>query len=912
MSNQKLITIVSHTHWDRAWYVTFQEFRARLVRLIDRLINILEEDPDYRVFMLDGQMSVLEDYLEVRPYRQEILVKLCNGGRLKVGPWYVLADEYLVHPESLIRNMMLGHKMGELYGGVSKIGYVPDGFGHIAQLPQILQGFGIDNAFFWRGLGNEGEQLGTEFLWRAPDGSQVTTIWMPFGYHNISNLGYAIHWGDTSQMEFDFSLAISQIQNAIEALTPRGHTHAVLLMNGIDHEEPEPHLPAVVKLANEKLVEGKYFHGTLQDHLENVVVANVPLPEYMGEFRWGKYSEILQGVYATRIHLKQRNHQVENLLIRYAEPLAVSAWLSGADVPEGTQDLISTAWHWLLKNHPHDDIYGCGIDQVHDEMNYRFEQAQQIGEIIVRDSLRQVAREADFSSQDGMPVIVFNPLNWDRHEMVFGNIDFDFDDPLADGFKLVDQQGKVIPVQVLQDEETFWMETLKANRKRRLEIAFPADVPACGYTGYYVQPISNEDEEPTPASAWSIGKEGAENRYLSFQIAPDGGLTIHDKVMDITYEGLNHFEDVDDAGDEYSYCPCVNSQTISTRGLTASIELVTEGVNLAEYEVKWDFQIPVSLKEDRRSRSTELVSMMIRSRISLYRDQPGLYIKTEIDNQARDHKFCAVFAMAMKPSSSYVDEAFLVMERDIELPDSTGWVEDPTPLMHQRGFIDIHQGTHGLAIFNRGLPAVEAARFSNGTKVSLVLLRSVGWLSRDDLTNRRVAAGPLVPTPGGQCIGEYSFEYAIHPHSGDWQNVYPWAYQYLSPALVCRADTHEGLDLREMNITRDDPSMVKTIVWPRGGQNPGRLSYLSIDDPRLVISALRRSQDGNGLILRFYNITDDPVVATIQSYRSLDAVWTVNLNEEHQEVISILDGNTFEVRIGGHKIATYELRPVAI
>ena len=220
--------------------------------------------------------------------------------------------------------------------------------------------------------------------------------------------------------------------------------------------------------------------------------------------------------------------------------------------------------------------------------------------------------------------------------------------------------------------------------------------------------------------------------------------------------------------------------------------------------------------------------------------------------------------------------------------------------------------THGLAILNRGLPAVEAAHISNGTKVSLVLLRSVGWLSRDDLSNRRVAAGPLVPTPGGQSIGEYSFEYAIHPHAGDWRNVYPWAYQYLAPALVCRADTHEGLELREMNITRDDPSMVKPLAWPRGGQNPGRLSYLTIDDPRLVISALRRSQDGKGLILRFYNITDDLVVAKIQSYRALHSVWSVNLNEEHQEEISILDENTFKVRIGGHKIATYELRPVAL
>jgi mannosylglycerate hydrolase len=909
MSDKKIVTIVSHTHWDRAWYVTFQEFRARLVRLIDRLLKIMEVDPNYRVFMLDGQMSVLEDYLEVRPHRQAKLIDLCKQGRLKVGPWYVLADEFLVSPESLIHNMMLGHRMGDVYGGVSKIGYVPDGFGHIAQLPQILRGFGIDNAFFWRGLGEEGERLGTEFIWQAPDGSSVTTIWMPWGYHNISNLGYAIHWGDTSQMEFDSELAIQQIQEALDKQAPFGHTNAYLLMNGIDHEEPEPRIPEIVDLANEKLEEGKYLHGTLEEHLNNVLSANVSLPNFTGEFRWGKYSEILQGVYATRIHLKQRNHHVENTLERYTEPLAAMAWLSGAEVPEGTQDLIATAWHWLLKNHPHDDIYGCGIDQVHDEMDYRFEQAKQIGDIVVRDSVRQIAREADFTSQDGMPVIVFNPLNWKRHEMTFGNIDFEFDNPIADNFQLVDHNGQVIPSQVLRDEEIFWMETLKANRKRRLRIVFLADVPACGYSDYYIQPAPDGKNDPTPSNIWSVDEDGAENRFLSFHISPDGGLTIHDKVSDIIYTDLHHFEDVEDAGDEYSYCPCENSMSISTRGLPATIRQVANGLNLAIFEVQWILHIPEGLSTDRKFRSNNTVPLPITTRISIYRDQPGLYVETEIDNQARDHKFSVTFPTALQPSHSFVDQTFIVMPRDIDLPDSTGWMEDPTPLMHQRAFVDIHQEGHGLAILNRGLTAVEVTRRKPGTQISLVLLRSVGWLSRDDLSNRKVPAGPLVPTPGAQCIGKYRYNYAILPHIGNWQEVYPWAYQYVSPLLVSRADTHEGLDLREMNITRDDPTMVKAVAWPRGGSNPGNLSYITVEEPELVVSALRRSQDGKSLIVRFYNITAESVTTQVKSYRSLREVWMVNLNEERQEEIPTLDANTFELKMRGHQISTYELRP---
>lgn len=907
MSEKRYVTIVSHTHWDRAWYLTFQEFRARLVRLVDRLLKLLAEQPDYRVFMLDGQMAVLEDYLEVRPQRQDELVELCKQGRLKVGPWYVLADEFLVSPEALIRNMMLGHRMGERYGGVSPIGYVPDGFGHITQLPQFLRGFGIDNAFFWRGIGEEGERLGTEFLWQAPDGSTVTTIWMPWGYHNISNLGYAIHWGDTSQMEFDPELALRQIRKAIDALEPRGHTKAVLLMNGIDHEEPEPHLSKMVALANEHLVDSEFHHGTLEEHLEAVKSSRVTLPTFTGEFRWGKYSEILQGVYATRIHLKQRNHQVENLLERYTEPLAAMAWMSGAQVPEGTQDLIWTAWRWLLKNHPHDDIYGCGIDQVHEEMGFRFDQAEQIGQVVVRDSLRQIARLADFTRQEGMPVLVYNPLNWSRQEMVSGAVDFEFDDPLADNFQVVDSQGVVIPCQVLDDKLVFWMETLKANRKRRVSLVFPVQSPACGYSSYYVQPVSPGSEVGSDPHDWVVYENGAENKYISFRIAPDGGLSLTDKPNQVTYTGLHHFEDVEDAGDTYSYCPCEQSQTISTRGVPASIIQVTHGVNLVTFEVKWELEIPEGLSQDRKRRASQTVILPITTRLSLYRDQPGIYIETDIDNLARDHKISVLFPTDLNPPQVNVDESFMVLGRDIDLPDSTGWVEDPTDLMHQRAFADLSEAGRGLAILNRGLPAVELTRQPDGAQLALTLLRCVGWLSRDDLSNRRVAAGPLVPTPGAQCIDKYHYEYAILPHAGDWQAVYPQAYQYVSQLLLARADTHEGLDLREMNITRDDPTQVKAIPWPRGGPNPDHLSFISVDKPELVISAIRRSRDDNGLIARFFNVSAEPVTARVRLYRAIEAAWLVNLNEVRQEPLLLIDQHTFAVDVRGNQIVTFEL-----
>lgn len=895
-------TLVSHTHWDRAWYCTFQEYRIRLVRLVDNLLDILANEPDFRVFMLDGQMSVLEDYLEVRPGKAAELQAYCRSGRVQVGPWFVLADEFLVSPEALIRNLRLGRRMGEAYGGVMNIGYVPDGFGHIAQLPQILRGFGIDNAFFWRGMGADSDRLGTEFTWRAPDGSAVTTILMPWGYHNVTNLGYGIHWGDVSEMDFNMQLAQEKIRRAVDKLTPMTNSDALLLMNGIDHAEPEPRVPHIITEANARLGDTTVHQGTLAEHLARVRASGVALPEFEGEFRWGRYSEILQGVYSTRIHLKQANHAGETLLERYVEPLTALAWLAGADVPEGTPDLVDLAWHWLLLNHPHDDIYGSGIDEVHHEMAHRFSQSRQIGDSLVRDSLRQLARQVDYTAREGTPIIVYNPLGWARREIVEAQVDFEFDDPKAGDFRLVNAAGEVIPHEVVSDEQEFWMEVLKPNRKRRVTVRFPVDAPACGYTTVYAQP--NDTESVSLETDLIVHERGAENRYLSFTIADDGGLTITDKATGRTYADLGHIYDAADAGDEYSFCPLPGDVPVTTKGRPAqSITVEQQSSIAAVFRVVYALDLPVALAESRQQRSAERTALVITTCIAVYANQPGVYITTKFTNTVDDHKLTVNFPTGLTAAQAHVDESFLVAERDLKLPDSTGWVEDPTPLMHQRAFTDLSDGEAGLAILNRGLPSVEVTE--DGT-IALTLLRAVGWLSRDDLWVRRVAAGPLVPTPGAQCRQNYVFEYAILPHAGDWRSVYQTAYNYNSPLFARRADTHAGLVLHEMNITRDDPARVIQREYPRGGVLPDAYSFVSVEPSELVLSAVYRS--GEALIVRVYNITREPVAGAIRFGFPVGRAFHVDMAEVYQETLPVRD-NSVRVDLRPAEVYTLKIMP---
>ena len=405
--------------------------------------------------MLDGQMLPVEDYLEVCPERRADLERLVQAGRLFMGPWYALADEFLVSPEALVRNLIIGIRMAQEFGPVMLEGYVPDAFGHIAQLPQILQGFNMGSAIFWRGVGDEGEELGNEFWWEAPDGSRVLAIHLRDGYHNASNLGYSMRWGDPSRTEFSMELALRRLRDAIDVLKPYARSPYLLLMNGIDHAEADPMLPSIIAKANQELPDVRIEHGSLPEYIARIrqVVKDNDLPTFRREFNRGRYSVILQGVYSTRIYLKQANDRIQTLLERYAEPFSAWAWLLGTTYPANFLDL---AWRTLLKTHPHDDICGCSVDTVHREMMTRFGEAEQIGSVIARDSYRAMMRCIDRTDQPGVPFILYNPVARPRTETMEVSLHFDLgelDKLLAgDGPLLVHRpeqpQGPIGKVQV--------------------------------------------------------------------------------------------------------------------------------------------------------------------------------------------------------------------------------------------------------------------------------------------------------------------------------------------------------------------------------------------------------------------------------------------------------------------------------
>lgn len=449
------ITIVSHTHWDREWYEPFQVFRFQLVALIDTLLDLLDCDPAYRSFLLDGQTIVLEDYLAMRPEREADLKRHIQAGRLLIGPWHILPDEFLVSAEATVRNLMLGASVAARFGARMQVGYTPDPFGHISQLPQILAGAGLEAAALQRGLSDEP----TELWWEAPDGTRLLTIYFRAGYGNLA-------WAPTTPDAFTRA-----VERQIERLAPHGHTPHLLMLNGTDHMLPQPELPELIAQANERLAgRAALHHGTLPDYVA-AVRAHLgdmsDLPVIRGELRSSKRTPVLPGVYSARMWIKQHNRAGEIALERYAEPVTALAQVFGGPAHSGE---LWQAWRTLIENHPHDSICGCSVDQVHDEMRTRFAWSAQIADSVTTAGLRYLAARIDgaqfparplqpddhppthavISAQADAAVLVYNPVPATQSQDV--EITVRWAGPRR-RYRLHDQHGTSIPYRVVSGSE---------------------------------------------------------------------------------------------------------------------------------------------------------------------------------------------------------------------------------------------------------------------------------------------------------------------------------------------------------------------------------------------------------------------------------------------------------------------------
>jgi len=382
------ITLVPHTHWDREWYAPFDEFRERLVAMMDTLIEL--GNAGFPHFHLDGQTAMVDDYLAVRPEREGDIRRLAEEGKLSLGPWVTQVDEFLVSGESHVRNLERGLARAEELGVPLMVGYLPDQFGHVGQMPQILAQAGIDRAVVWRGVPKEIDR--TQFWWEAPDGSRVLAEYLAFGY----SLGW-----DVEQRQDPEELAAS-LRRKAEHVAPFLASERMLITVGADHTGPDATLPERLASAEERLPGMTVRVGSLLEHLDGEPPDG--LPWWRGELRSSARAHLLPNVYSARVPQKSERGRVEALVERYVEPLA--ALVPGFDWPA---EELDRAWTLLLWNGAHDSACGCSHDQVARDVDARYAEARAIGEAIVGRALGKLGAA---TAQAG--TLRFNPSPFER------------------------------------------------------------------------------------------------------------------------------------------------------------------------------------------------------------------------------------------------------------------------------------------------------------------------------------------------------------------------------------------------------------------------------------------------------------------------------------------------------------------
>jgi alpha-mannosidase len=898
-----VLHVISHTHWDREWYLTFQRFRMRLVRLIDDLLDILDRDPHFRAFHLDGQAVVLEDYLEVRPEQEERLRRHVRQGRILIGPWYVLPDEFLVSGEALVRNLLTGRRVCARFGPPMPVGYLPDLFGHVSQMPQLLRDAGFDNAVIWRGLSGEREGLKSELWWEAPDGSRVLALHLPerYGYGNAANL------------PTDPAAALERIVRLKHALAAVATTPHLLLMNGVDHHPAQPEIPALIEALNRQLEDAQVVHSTLPEYVEAVRRGIGELQVRRGELREVNRSGtpypnyLLYGVASARVYLKQWNHRCQQELERYAEPLAALAWILGEPYPHG---FLRQSWTYLLQNHPHDSICGCSIDPVHEQMLTRFQWSHEIAQQVATEALHQITKRIDRSSLPaGRPVLhVFNPLPWNRSDLVEAAVDLP-PESQARGFIVRAADGTIVPHSVRDDRRV--VKTLDHSdlvpvprhvSVREVRLAFVAEAPGTGYSTYTVEPT----DLPVGPTGQAIvrggilrGLDTLENEHLRVTVRPNGTFDVLDKATGRTFDGLLCFEDGGDVGDEYTFAPPQQDRIVTSLGAQAQIEVVEDSAAVATLRIALSLRVPESATEDRLSRSSRLVDIPIESLVSLAAGARHVDVTTTVTNTARDHRLRVLFPAGLLTETHYADSAFDVVERPnrYPAPPLDVWNEDPPETHPQRLFVDLSDGEAGLAIFNAGIAEYGIIPCVNGgSGIALTLLRCVAYLGAATYARTiRRGAGPHLPTPGAQCSGTHVFRYAIRPHAGTWEY-----------ADLVRAANEWTVPLRCYQA-EDAAAAGRAAGYP--GSLPLRRAFLWVEGNHVIVSAVKKCEDRDTLIVRLYNPSTQGSRGRLCLYEGIAAAWQASILEERRDAVPVAADGSVAFDLPAKKIMTLEVQP---
>ncbi|MBT3971502.1 MAG: hypothetical protein HOE92_04715 [Euryarchaeota archaeon] len=939
--------VTPHVHWDRAWYLPFQQYRYRLIEFVDELLALLEDpDSNYPSFEFDGQTVVLEDYLEIKPENRQRIEKLVKDGKLGVGPWYVLPDEFIVGGEALVRNLQFGYRISEEFGGRCNIGYVPDPFGHVGQLPAILQGVGLDTFLFTRGAGQWVGEAGCVFDWIAADGkTSVLAVKQTPDYPCLMAWGFEIRQLDRkSSPDVNVESAMGRLQRLLDGLenTYNWTAPVVQLGNGSDHTAPQPTLPMLIEKANEHF-KGKInlqharfsdFFDAIKEWKSQRIADGNPLVEFQGELHQGWDRALLSGVYSARLYLKRMNDATMNVLYDRVEPLAALAWNMGG---RPRPDALQLAWREVLRNHPHDDICGCSVDATHQDMEIRYRHAREISTMLVEDLREDIQPLFDLHHEnpDAVPFLLHNPrpTNWSgtlNLNLVVpktgGWLERDFAFAvLADGDGLLNATAEITAPS--------WGLHIHPDRVANVQLPrVKGSIEVSGLEpGWHVAHLLPGLEFPLPpgdAVRCSEGDDSAsrwmENSLIRVVFRDDGRWDIIDLSTGRTFVGLGQLEDDEEAGDSYDHSPGGypvavgagkdvglderpepvdrrNTHTVEDSDIIVNLDWSVTNQWSATMHIQIEWSLPTYFEDETQKRSAQQEWVSIEHWVTMRSASPVLEIETIIDNSVEDHRTRIIVPTGVNSKTVTAGGAFEMVERPWFFPHVKEWNQPEVPTKHMHNLVLAEDEEGGLAAFAPGSNEYEAREGEDGgLDLCLTLVRSVGWLSRDGFAWRRNRAGPCFPAPGAQCNGQNMMRWGLMPFEGKWSNSQLTAngdaVHEIAASFASRPTIIAGLPKPQLDASFDP--------LPNSGKLGTRHQSWILEGakPKPILVSCKPCENGEGYAMRFFNPTATNWHGSLEDSNGLSTFCSDMLERVTEEC------KKGDITIPAGGIATYVMR----
>ncbi len=793
---EKIIYQIS-THWDREWYRPFQGFRYYLVEMVDTLLEALETGriPE---FVFDGQIVVIEDYLEIRPENRGRIEKLLQEKKLKVGPWYAMPDEFLVSGESLVENFLVGQKTAKEFGtDIWKFGYVSDIFGHIAQLPQILNGFGINGAFIGRGIHTQYSN-GSHLLWKGANGSECY----------VCKDNYATFKRDFDHAENPEDAIIGRINN-------KPPKFPLVLNYCDDHAVIDENTDRFLSVIQKDIYENV---GGLENFGEIMEEYHDELPIIEGELGDTAYLtddfRAVTNSLSSYYPLKQKNDYIECRLYQEMGPLMVMAEMEGKFFDK--RPFFEIARKYLLKNQPHDSICGCSVDAVHKDMPYRYSQAETIANVFrdefkkkfferknVEDNFDFWVLNTDLHERKGVvKVIIDFPLNWTS---VYEDNTFY---QKYNKFSIFNQEGEEVSYQILKIEKSCpTYERQEISYVDQYTVVLDTVLKSFGFTKFSVRPRKFRCLVP-PVQPNGVLK--AENEYIRLAVDNDGKLTIQDKESGETYKELLWFVDDVDSGNGWFHGGVnFDSPTVSSQGASTRIEVIHMGQLANTFRIKKIMEVPAYIEIDEYKRAEQYVDMEIVTDVTLYKGTKYIECETKLINLAKQHRLRLLLPTEIAGEDYQASQAFCFVnrKRGISAEGYNGREPEYT-----------EKNTSGIVSINNKISFVGAGGFHEGGvypdgTISMTMFRSVEKNFQEPHSETATL------------IGEMTFRYAIALHMNECEQLH--LQKKLQNEMIC--------------VSAD-----KTI---------GRIAEnkMELSDERIILSVIKPAENNIGWIVRMYN-----------------------------------------------------------